>query len=139
MGEQEFGRLTGELASSSPGGSGSEAGSGKWRYRNCPVCGDMMQRRNYGRMSGIIIDTCRQHGVWLDLDELPRILQWIRTGGLAHAQQQVAQQQKTEDITRRLARPTPGGRVTLNDSWEESDRPSSDLDLVFTALQAFFR
>jgi Zn-finger nucleic acid-binding protein len=43
----------------------------------------MMYRRNYGRRSGVIIDICKKHGAWFDADELPRILSWIRSGGLA--------------------------------------------------------
>jgi len=56
-----------------------------WRYRNCVVCGKMMLRRNYGH-SGVIVDICKQHGVWFDADELPRILAWIRSGGMAKAE-----------------------------------------------------
>jgi Zn-finger nucleic acid-binding protein len=32
-----------------------------------------MQRRNFQRSSGIIVDVCRRHGTWLDADELERI------------------------------------------------------------------
>ncbi|MEQ8791721.1 MAG: zinc ribbon domain-containing protein [Pirellulaceae bacterium] len=69
--------------------SRQEAG-GEWRYRNCPVCRRMMQRRHYGRKSGVIVDICRDHGVWFDADELHRILKWIRQGGLEYARREVA-------------------------------------------------
>ena len=55
------------------------------RYRKCPFCGEMMNRRNYASRSGVIVDVCRQHGVWFDADELPRIIAWIRAGSLAQA------------------------------------------------------
>ncbi|MDA3961846.1 MAG: zinc ribbon domain-containing protein [Planctomycetota bacterium] len=51
-------------------------------YRDCPACGKMMNRRNYGRVSGIVVDVCRAHGIWFDADELPGILAWIEAGGL---------------------------------------------------------
>ncbi len=53
----------------------------EWSYRPCAICGELMNRRNYGRDSGIIIDVCGDHGVWFDADELARILTWIRAGG----------------------------------------------------------
>jgi Zn-finger nucleic acid-binding protein len=50
-------------------------------YRPCPVCGELMNRRNYGHDSGVIVDLCRDHGIWFDADELARILAWLRAGG----------------------------------------------------------
>jgi Zn-finger nucleic acid-binding protein len=54
-------------------------------YLPCPSCGDMMVRRNFGGSSGILIDVCRGHGVWLDHRELERILEFARKGGLQRA------------------------------------------------------
>ncbi|MEO0813622.1 MAG: zf-TFIIB domain-containing protein, partial [Myxococcota bacterium] len=50
-------------------------------YRKCPECETIMNRQNYARRSGIIIDVCRQHGIWFDRDELDALLEWIREGG----------------------------------------------------------
>lgn len=72
-----------------------------FRYRNCVVCGQMMHRRNYGRKSGVIIDVCRDHGVWFDADELPGILAWIRSGGLAEANQRRAADALREERLKR--------------------------------------
>jgi Zn-finger nucleic acid-binding protein len=51
------------------------------RYRKCIVCGRLMHRRQYGKGSGVIIDTCRSHGIWFDDGELQQVLEWIRLGG----------------------------------------------------------
>jgi hypothetical protein len=40
-----------------------------------------MPRLNYGHGSGVIIDVCRDHGIWFDADELARILAWLHAGG----------------------------------------------------------
>jgi Zn-finger nucleic acid-binding protein len=56
------------------------------RYRPCIVCHQLMNRRNYGFASGAIIDFCREHGIWFDADELPRILEFIQAGGLSQTQ-----------------------------------------------------
>jgi Zn-finger nucleic acid-binding protein len=54
-------------------------------YVRCPVCANHMYRRAYGRQSGIVVDTCKAHGVWLDGGELGSILRWARIGGLTHS------------------------------------------------------
>lgn len=51
-------------------------------YRPCPICHSLMNRRHYGRSSGVVVDRCKAHGVWFDTDELSRILRWINAGGL---------------------------------------------------------
>ena len=51
------------------------------RYLSCPVCDKHMNRENYGKTSGIIIDKCPQHGIWLDAGELARIKDWVKAGG----------------------------------------------------------
>ena len=55
------------------------------RYLPCAVCGDMMNRMNFANHSGIIIDLCKPHGIWFDRDELRRIIEYIRAGGLTAA------------------------------------------------------
>lgn len=57
------------------------------KYVPCPVCGDLMNRNNFARVSGIVIDTCKPHGVWFDEQELPRIVEFITMGGLDLARQ----------------------------------------------------
>lgn len=56
------------------------------RYRGCAVCGEMMNRKNFGGTSGIIVDVCAKHGTFFDAGELPRVLAYVRRGGLARAQ-----------------------------------------------------
>jgi Zn-finger nucleic acid-binding protein len=56
-------------------------------YRKCPVCGKLMTRRHWARRSGVIVDICKDHGVWFDADELSRILAWVRSGNLSKAQE----------------------------------------------------
>lgn len=52
------------------------------RYLNCPNCQKLMNRTNYGGGSGIVINVCKGHGVWLDRDEMRQIVEFIRAGGL---------------------------------------------------------
>jgi len=75
---------------------GSQAPQQGPLYRKCIVCGNVMNRVNYGRSSGVIIDLCKGHGVWFDADELERLVQWIRCGGLAQADERRQMEMKTE-------------------------------------------
>ncbi|MBL1260851.1 MAG: zf-TFIIB domain-containing protein [Thiotrichaceae bacterium] len=50
-------------------------------YVTCPVCSDFMQRKNFGARSGVIIDRCHKHGMWLDGGELKRLMEWKKAGG----------------------------------------------------------
>jgi Zn-finger nucleic acid-binding protein len=50
-------------------------------YIKCPVCREFMGRRNFGAKSGVIVDRCSTHGVWLDGGELKRLLEWKKAGG----------------------------------------------------------
>jgi Zn-finger nucleic acid-binding protein len=58
-------------------------------YRPCAVCGELMNRINYGHESGVIIDVCREHGIWFDADALARILAWLRAGGGRQAPREI--------------------------------------------------
>jgi Zn-finger nucleic acid-binding protein len=55
------------------------------RYRACPTCSSMMNRKNFGGTSGIIVDVCSLHGTFFDEGELSRVLEFVRRGGLARA------------------------------------------------------
>ncbi|WP_324170943.1 zf-TFIIB domain-containing protein [Sulfurimonas sp.] len=52
-------------------------------YRKCPVCKKMMQRKNFMGRSGVIADSCIDHGIWLDSGELRHIMEWVKTGGIS--------------------------------------------------------
>jgi Zn-finger nucleic acid-binding protein len=59
------------------------------RYVPCPACSQLMGRKNFGGHSGVIVDVCREHGVWFDESELPRVLEFVERGGLAELNRQV--------------------------------------------------
>lgn len=50
-------------------------------YIKCPVCSKLMNRVNFGTKSGVIVDRCRDHGVWLDGGELRHLFEWMKAGG----------------------------------------------------------
>jgi len=56
-------------------------------YVPCPDCKQLMNRSNFAESSGVIIDLCKQHGVWFDAEEIPKIIDFIDKGGLARARE----------------------------------------------------
>ena len=55
----------------------------RFHYRKCPSCAGLMTRRNYGAGSGVILDLCGKHGVFLDRGELTAVVAFFESGGLA--------------------------------------------------------
>lgn len=43
----------------------------------CPKCSKTMERSNFDRHSGILVDACRKHGVWLDRGELRSVVGYL--------------------------------------------------------------
>jgi Zn-finger nucleic acid-binding protein len=80
----------------------AEGAAGRIHYRRCVICSTLMNRRNYGRKSGVIVDVCARHGIWFDLDELDRLLRWIREGGEARAETMQREQERIEIRQQRL-------------------------------------
>ena len=65
-------------------------------YLPCPCCGGRMNRLNFKRISGVMIDGCRDCGWWLDAGELESIRAFIAAGGLEKAQDKEILQQHEE-------------------------------------------
>ncbi len=57
-----------------------------------------MHRHNFRDVSGVIIDSCNAHGIWLDPRELERLAAFVRSGGLERAKQH-----ESKRLERRLA------------------------------------
>ena len=67
------------------------------RYMKCPECGVLMNRMNFGAMSGVVVDQCKEHGMWLDNGELVHLMEWKKAGGQLLAQKEKIAQQEQRD------------------------------------------
>jgi Zn-finger nucleic acid-binding protein len=67
------------------------------RYRKCVRCGKMMNRVNFGRTSGTVVDVCKGHGTYLDAGELHQIVAFIHGGGLEEARQRQIDELKEQE------------------------------------------
>ena len=66
------------------------------RLRACPVCKELMYRRNWGGHSGVIVDRCEQHGTWYDAGEVEKIREYIQLGGVEFEKLRLAEQELSE-------------------------------------------
>jgi Zn-finger nucleic acid-binding protein len=76
-------------------------------YRPCPICANLMHRQNFGRKSGIIVDSCKSHGIWFDAHELAGILRWVQEGG------ELATQRLAEEEARETEKRARSKKVSL--------------------------
>jgi Zn-finger nucleic acid-binding protein len=71
------------------------------RYIPCPTCEKLMNRVNFAHSSGVVLDVCKNHGVWLDRGELQRVLGFVQAGGLTIARER--ERERLVEEQRRLA------------------------------------
>jgi Zn-finger nucleic acid-binding protein/ribosomal protein L40E len=125
-------QAAGGAGAAAPGSAASVAGN--HLYRPCPVCGKLMNRQNFGRKSGVIVDVCAPHGLWFDLDELPRVLGWVQGGGEERSRQLDDEEAAAAARQRRLAEPAlPLGALGASGERDWS-RAADDADTVATLL-----
>src|SRR3979409_1707225 len=85
-------------ASPAPSHQAPSSDTEEIRYVPCPQCGQLMNRINFARCSGVIVDICKGHGTWFDRDELSRIVEFIRGGGLEESRQREKEDIKEERL-----------------------------------------
>ena len=70
------------------------------RYLACPTCQTRMNRVNFAKISGVIVDVCKQDGVWFDSGEINTVIEFVEKGGLEIARKRIAAEH--EAVSRRL-------------------------------------
>ncbi|HWK90570.1 MAG TPA: zf-TFIIB domain-containing protein [Longimicrobium sp.] len=109
------------------------------RYGPCPACGQIMNRVNFAKISGVVIDQCRDHGAWFDPDELRRIVEFIRGGGVDRARER--ERQRLEE-TRRAAELAQRGAALDADRYGaphvyREDRAGGAAELLWNAITSW--
>ncbi|GEJ58514.1 hypothetical protein [Anaeromyxobacter diazotrophicus] len=100
-----------------------------------------MNRSNFGRVSGVVIDVCRADGAWFDRGELGEIRRFLREGGL----ERYDRRRRVDHAIRSGHEPAPASRrdVSLDDIYDVlvggdggSDVPSRIPRLLVAAVSA---
>jgi Zn-finger nucleic acid-binding protein len=89
-------------------------------YRTCPRCAQQMNRRNFARYSGIVVDECRTCGTYFDVGELEGVFAFVRSGGLALSERRDAEEAKRERAIRASV-PTSSAMQPVNTAELEYD------------------
>jgi Zn-finger nucleic acid-binding protein len=88
------------------------------KYVPCPTCKALMNRRNFGRISGVIIDTCRDCGVWLDNQELNRIVQFVSSGGMEKSREfEATEREHAEKMREKRKKPAAGLHIDVREMY----------------------
>lgn len=70
------------------------------RYLQCPACEKHMNRQVFGKVSGVIVDTCKLHGIWFDPGELGDVIEFVEKGGMSRARER--ETEELREATRQL-------------------------------------
>jgi Zn-finger nucleic acid-binding protein len=102
----------------------AKAESEKISYVPCPHCGQLMNRMNFARCSGVIVDACKGHGTWFDRDELSEIIQFIRSGGFEVSRQKEKRELEFERQQLRTEQMVAASRESrsIGSSYSDEDR-----------------
>ena len=103
-------------------------------YLKCPECEVLMNRKNFSRYSGVIVDICKAHGVWFDYQELATIIDWVRDGGLQSARERTA----SETRSKRRATPSPTVEMLTRDV-SPGSQYQIGIDLLIEGISRLFR
>ena len=95
------------------------------RYVPCPVCQKLMNRVNFAHCSKVVVDVCKPHGTWFDKDELRRIVEFIRAGGIEKARlneiEELGRQRRELEAARTIPTGDSGSVYRSSDyGWQES-------------------
>jgi len=102
-------------------------GSTKVSYVPYPACGQLMNRNNFARASGVIVDICKRNGVWFDAGDLQAVIEFIRKGGMELARQREKNELNNERERLRCEKrrfATQAGQFAGDNRW--SDEGGSD-------------
>lgn len=106
------------------------------KYVPCPQCRNLMNRRNFAGVSGVIIDTCRECGVWLDNQELNRIIRFIEAGGMERAREVEARNREHSEKMRENFPRAKTASTDLPELLSQQQFRVGPEDVISTALSA---
>ena len=94
-----------------------------------------MNRKNFGHSSGVIIDQCNKHGIWLDSGEITHLLEWKKAGGeLLHATEKQKPKTKTKKKTHKTI-----SSYALPINRPQSNSLGLDADLLDTVSSLIYK
>lgn len=109
------------------------------KYLECPVCLNMMNRVVFGHKSGVVIDQCRAHGIWLDGGEISHLLEWKKAGGqILHEKKLAERQQRKRQPSRSRVQVFSNSNNNHGGQYESIGSEEGLLDIVFGLIFKVF-
>jgi Zn-finger nucleic acid-binding protein len=82
-----------------------------------------MNRVNFGKRSGVIVDVCKGHGTWFDAGELTRAIEFVARGGLEETERRDQEELRQHNVDAKVARAAAELQVSLTrDAVDEGRR-----------------
>lgn len=135
--DQQAAREETHVKGSRQGGPKKSQLTEKVAYIKCPACRRMMNRFNFARVSGVIVDECHEHGVWLDSDELEKIAAYVSSGGLRHTKALDELDAKQKIALERASMPSLGSMNQIPHYTSDRDH-DTPLGSVLELIGRFF-
>ena len=111
---------------------------GSIRYRQCADCGNIMNRVNFARVSGVVLDSCKLHGIWFDADELRQVIEFIAAGGMNVAQRRERMLLEEERKLAQMRHALGQFHYRDNDPYTERVRTSAQNDSPLASFLSLF-
>ncbi|MCK9605897.1 MAG: zf-TFIIB domain-containing protein [Methylomonas sp.] len=109
------------------------------KYLECPVCLNMMNRVVFGHKSGVVIDQCRAHGIWLDGGEISHLLEWKKAGGqILHEKKQAELRQRKRQPNQSRVEVFGKSSSTYGGQYESLGGEEGLLEIVFGLIFKVF-
>ena len=104
-------------------------------YIKCPVCRQIMNRRLFATGSGVVIDVCKLHGVFFDIGELPRVIEYVMQGGLEIAARKEIDAAKAQVAREQYAARAAAAEASRMAGAQAASRGGALVDLLFSIFR----
>jgi Zn-finger nucleic acid-binding protein len=110
-------------------------GDKKVKYIKCLACHAFKSRVNFGYRSGVVIDRCTNHGIWLYSGEITHLMEWKKAGGQSLHDRQIA----TETMKRKNNSGTMSGYRRAQTDYFDNNLETEAFDKILSVISRIFR
>jgi Zn-finger nucleic acid-binding protein len=106
------------------------------RYVPCPVCSKLMNRVDFAHCSHVVVDVCKSHGTWFDKDELLKIVEFIKGGGM-----ETSRNREMDELEKRRREAAAASAPAMLDPsvWNVAPKSYDGWDIGISAVGAVIR
>ncbi len=94
-----------------------------------------MSRVNFGYRSGVVIDRCTNHGIWLYSGEITHLMEWKKAGGQLLHDRQIA----SETMKRKNNSGTVRGYRLAQTDYFDNNLEAETFDKILSVISRIFR